>query len=129
MCLWLVDTMGGIIRAICKCGFESDKIFAGSGFRNFQTVCAAPAICLNCRRLLIKDYMKKQEKCPDCGREVTFYTDPSLQAQMNESKKPEDIFSWHLSDGMGDFQLPNTQYLCPKCGKMTLTFILIGNWD
>jgi len=73
--------------------------------------------------------MKKQEKCPDCGKEVTFYNDPSLQAQMNKSKKPEDIFSWHLSDGREDFQLPNTQYLCPKCGKITLNFILIGNWD
>jgi len=126
---WLVDTMGSIIKAICKCGFESEDIFAGGGFRNFQTTCTAPAICLNCQRFLIKNYMKKHGKCPDCGKEVTFYNDPSVQTQMNESEKPRDIFSWHISDERGDFQLPNTRYLCPKCGKMTLIFILIGNWD
>lgn len=121
--------MGSIIKAVCKCGFESGDIFAGGGFQNFQTTCMAPAICLNCRKLLIKNYTKEHEKCPDCGREVTFYNDPQVQTQTNESKKTRDIFSWHTNDEREDFQLPDTQYLCPKCGKMTLTFILIGNWD
>lgn len=121
--------MGEIIKAICTCGFESENIFAGGGFQNFQTTCTAPAICLNCRKFLIKNYKKKHEKCPDCGKGVTFYNNPSLQIQTDESKKSRVIFSWHISGKRGDFQLPDTQYLCPRCGKMTLTFIVIGNWD
>jgi len=73
--------------------------------------------------------MKKHAKCPDCRKEVTFYNDPSVQAQLSESKKAKDIFYWHISDERGDFRLPNTRYLCPKCGKMTLTFVFIGDWD
>jgi predicted RNA-binding Zn-ribbon protein involved in translation (DUF1610 family) len=73
--------------------------------------------------------MKEHEKCPDCGNEVVFYDDPSVQAKIYDSKKPANIFSWHISDEGKDFQLPDTRYLCPKCGKMTLIFTLIGNWD
>ena len=73
--------------------------------------------------------MEKHEKCPDCGKEVTFYNNPSVQAQVFESKRTEDIFSWHMSDEKEDFRLPDTRYLFPKCGKMTLIFVPTGNWD
>jgi len=72
--------------------------------------------------------MEKHAKCPDCGKEVTFYDDPSLQIKTEEPKKA-DIFLWHMHDEGRDFRLPNTQYLCPKCGKMTLVFVEVGNWD
>lgn len=122
--------MGSIIKAICECGFESGDIFAGGGFLNFQTICSAPAICLNCNRFLIKNYMKKYSKCPVCWKKVTFYNDPSVQIQINESyKKSDNVFSWHVNDEKGEFRLPNTRYLCPKCGKMTLKFEKVGNWD
>lgn len=121
--------MGSILKAICKCGFESEEIFAGGGFQNFRTTCNAPAICLKCGKLLVGNYLEEHEKCPDCGENITFYDDPKLQTQKNSSKKLTNIFYWHLGDEKGDFELPNTRYLCPKCGKMTLVFILIGNWD
>jgi len=121
--------MGTIIKAICKCGFESEDIFAGGGFSNFQNTCTAPAICINCKRFLIKNYKKKHERCSDCGKEVTFYNDPSVRTQIDESEKSGDIFSWPIDDQRGDFKLPNTRYLCPKCGKMTLEFAVVGNWD
>ena len=62
--------MGDIIKAICECGFESEDIFAGhgGGFPFFQKICMVPAICLDCRKLLVKDYLKKHAKCPDCGK-------------------------------------------------------------
>jgi len=62
---------------------------AGGGYAReqyYKTTCMAPAICLNCRKFLIKNYMKRHEKCPDCEKEVTYYNDPSVQAQMNKSK-------------------------------------------
>lgn len=86
--------MGSILKAICKCGFESEDIFAGGGFQNFRTTCNAPAICLKCKKLLVKNYLQKHEKCPDCGENITFYDDPKLQTQKNSSKKLTNIFSW-----------------------------------
>ena len=130
---WLVlrvTTMGNIIKAVCECGFESGDIFAGGGFLNFQTIFSAPTICLNCNRFLVKNYMKKYSKCPICRKKVTFYNDPSVQIQINESyKKSYDVFSCYVSDEKGEFRLPDTRYLCPKCGKMTLKFVSFGCWD
>ena len=125
-----VTTMGNIIKAVCECGFESGDIFAGGGFLNFQTIFSAPTICLNCNRFLVKNYMKKYSKCPICRKKVTFYNDPSVQIQINESyKKSYDVFSCYVSDEKGEFRLPDTRYLCPKCGKMTLKFVSFGCWD
>jgi DNA-directed RNA polymerase subunit M/transcription elongation factor TFIIS len=121
--------MGSIIKAICKCGFDSGAILAGGNSHNFRRTCIAPAICLNCQRFLIKNYMKKHETCPNCGKVVTFYDNPLVQTKMSKTKKSMNIFSWHISDEREDFQLPNVRYLCPKCEKMTLKFVLVGYWD
>ena len=123
------DAMGTIIKAICKCGFESKDILAGGGFSNFQTTCMAPAICLNCRKFLVKNYKEKDENCPTCGKKVVFYNDPSLQIRIKEPTKARVIFSWRISDDGKDFRLPDTLYLCPECGEMTLTFVEGGFWD
>ena len=56
-------------------------------------------------------------KCPDCGKEVTFYNDPSVQAQVFKSREAKDIFSWYISDAREDFRLPNTRYLCPNVDR------------
>lgn len=122
--------MGGIIKAHCKCGFESEDIYAGGGRSNFLEVCNAPAICLNCNIFLIKNYMKEQSNCPKCRKKVVFYNDPQVQEQASESYESyNDIFSWNVSDEKGEFRLPDTKYLCPKCKEMTMEFLDIGNWD
>ena len=52
--------MGGIIKAICECGFETD-FAAGSSASNYKTVCNAPALCLKCRQFTVKNYFSGVE--------------------------------------------------------------------
>ncbi|MBT7087989.1 hypothetical protein HN928_03400 [bacterium] len=121
--------MGSIIRAHCKCGFESEDIYAGGGMMNFHEICNAPAICLHCNTFLIKNYMKKYSKCPKCRKKVTFYNDSQVQEKVSESDESYyDIFSWDMEE-KGTFFLLNIQYYCPKCKKKSLKFVDIGNWD
>ncbi len=122
--------MGGIIRAHCKCGFNSGVIYAGGGMSNFLEVCNAPAICLNCDIFLIKNYMKEQSKCPKCRKKVVFYNDPQVQEQVSESHKESScIFCWNVSDEKGIFLLLDKKYLCPECKEMTMEFLSTGSWD
>jgi Zn finger protein HypA/HybF involved in hydrogenase expression len=136
--------MGAIIEARCPCGFESG-IKVGGGFKNFKEVCAAPALCMKCMRFVIENYYDKDSTCPECGEKVTFYNDPKLQApnneieQLRQSKVPfdrlklqmlvRDVFCWGRPEDEFQFRLPNLQYLCPKCGKLTMKFVEVGSWD
>jgi DNA-directed RNA polymerase subunit RPC12/RpoP len=121
--------MGDKLQAMCECGFKSEIILAGGGMGNFTHYCGAPAVCLHCREFLTKNYKTKYAKCPSCGKKVTFYNDPSLQLPVSESYKHQQIFEWLINNEKDDFRLQDTQYFCPKCGKMTLTFECRGNWD
>lgn len=137
--------MGTIIEARCACGFESGRIYAGGGFQNFKEVCAAPALCMSCMQLVVKNCYDKDSKCPACGKRVTFYNDPKLQApndeikHLKQSRLPleriiaqelvRDVFDWGRLEDEFRFRLPNIQYLCPKCGKMTMKFLNVGDWD
>ena len=71
--------MGTIIKAICKCGFESDDIFAGGSMFNFKTNCSAPAICPNCSKFQKGNYLNKESNCFVCKTKLTFYNNPILQ--------------------------------------------------
>ena len=121
--------MGSILKAECQCGFESEEILAGGGM-DFHRSCRAPALCPVCKIFLVKNYMKKFSKCPTCRRKIVFYDDPIIQA---DSKTEDYVFEWNLpfDNGTGKdvFKLPDTQYLCPKCGKMNMKFIDYGCWD
>ncbi len=115
--------MGNTLRASCKCGFKMEFI-AGGGFSSFQHFCGAPAYCKKCNKFVLANYLDPNVKCPDCGKKLTFYNDPTLQTP---TKQLENIFSWNMPSGQ--FILPDTTYLCAKCGKFNLKFENIGNWD
>lgn len=121
--------MGGIINAKCKCGFESGGIFAGGGMRNFARVCNVPALCENCRDLVVVNYIRKDLKCPKCRKRVVVYNDPILQQARKKVAGESDIFSWFIDKLKCSFVLPDVYYLCPKCGKKRMRFIDIGCWD
>jgi DNA-directed RNA polymerase subunit RPC12/RpoP len=138
--------MGAVIQARCPCGFQSGQILAGGGFKNYKELCAAPALCLKCMQLVIKNYYEKDSKCPECGEKVTFYNDPKLQAPKDAIKgvsqrppspfeeimswyRKRDVFAWVREEDKLTFRLPNIQYLCPKCQKVTMEFLYVGDWD
>ena len=123
--------MGGMIQARCACGYESDIIGAGGGFLNFTDTCDAPALCPDCRILVVRNYANKFSRCPDCGKKVIFYNDPVLQIT---SEKPGDrhggdIFNWFVEKKNERFRLPDTEYLCPACGEFEMRFFDCGCWD
>jgi hypothetical protein len=112
--------MGTIVRAICKCGLESEDIYQGIGFA-FQTeeeFCEA-AYCDNCGIIAGKDGRKLTPKCPKCRKNMTFYNDV-----LNKGRTTSN------------FELACSNYLekrkywhCPSCKKRTLIFETRGLWD
>jgi DNA-directed RNA polymerase subunit M/transcription elongation factor TFIIS len=120
--------MGSIFKASCPCGFRSDSLFLGGGFKNFETYCGAPALCTSCGSLTVINYLEENPRCRNCGGPVRFYNNSQLQSRKPSSKQMvEEVFSWKYKSGI--FTLPNTEYLCPKCGKMTMRFEHQGMWD
>ncbi len=109
--------MGGIIKAGCECGFETD-FMGGSGSEDFETVCKAPALCLNCKKFIVENYMDKNAVCPDCKGNIIYYDDPDLQ----------DTDDAQPSTDTTIFILPDVKCLCPECGKKQMTFKHIGCW-
>ena len=126
--------MGSVIQARCPCGFESGQIFAGGGFKNFEQVDAAPALCMTCMQLVVMNYYDNDSKCPSCGERVTFYKDPKLQApdqkmqDLRQSRFPVDRLRAEML-AREVYGNPDVQYLCPKCGKFTMKFFCVGDWD
>ena len=116
--------MGNMLKASCRCGFK-EEFLAGGGMQNFQTFCGAPAFCTQCQKFVLLNYLAEDTSCPDCGAEVTFYNDPSLQQA--PKKAHGTIFTWNTQKG--EFILPDTSYRCPSCGKFDLHFQNAGNWD
>ena len=119
--------MGGILRAKCDCGFESENIFAGGGMENHASIDMEPALCIDCHLFLVKNHYKKYARCPKCNKKVIFYDDPRLRIRSDNTKKEDShtFREWQW----GGFKLPNSKYLCPKCGRMHLTFYVEGCWD
>lgn len=121
---WVAGDLGTIIEAKCKCGFTSGDIYQGGGMSNFQKIDMEPAICLKCKKFLVLDYKLKENKCPYCGTIVVFYNDKSLQALADK-----DCTEISESIDWGEFKLPNTTYLCPNCGELSMQFYVKGCWD
>ena len=122
--------MGQIIEATCLCGFESDEMFVGGGMRNFTTYCGAPALCDSCNALLVLNYLDPASRCESCGEMVRYYDNPELRSLLaGRHKRPRDVFYWNIPQGSGVFSLPDTEYLCPKCGETKMQFSVVGHWD
>lgn len=86
--------------------------------RDFLENDMEPAFCSTCNDVVMVNYLNERPSCPRCRHKVTFYDDPSLC-----SKKRVGKIQW------SDFKLPESGCLCPKCGKKTLSFTVIGMFD
>lgn len=120
--------MGSFGEAVCPCGYRSETISVGVGMAGFSDYFPAPAVCLSCNIAMERNYQTKFARCPSCKKKVTFYNDPSLQSK--EIKPDPEDTHWNLDvPGKDNFDLPDTQYLCPKCGKFELIFDFSGCFD
>ena len=115
--------MGGIIKAVCECGFETD-FMGGSGGRNFNEVCYAPALCPACKTFFVENYTKDDPVCPKCSGAITFYDASMLQAGGGGATTQAEAGT----ETPSLFILPRTLCFCPKCEKMTMKFIHTGCW-
>jgi len=115
-------TYGSILRGLCKCGFDTGDIFAGGGFVNFMETCNAPAMCQQLPRVP-RAQLHGPGRRPMPGmwyvghllRQPLLYDDP-------KKTRYDYLFVWRIADKDEFFKLPDTDFLCPKCGKMTLVF-------
>jgi hypothetical protein len=126
--LYKIAVAGTILKASCPCGFHQEDIMAGGGMANFKTFCAAPAYCAACKTMEILNWLEASPRCITCQAKPVFYNDPSLQEKLDAGAKPRTVFSWNTSK-KGSFVLPDVNYLCPRCGKVTLRFTVTGMWD
>ena len=117
--------MGSALNAKCPCGFSSEDLAVGGGMMNFQTYCGAPALCEACADMLVVNYLDDQPACPMCKGAIMFYNAPRLRRKLRRGSPGTPlIFSWTLEKG--SFKLPDTEYRCPRCGKVKMRFFDLG---
>lgn len=118
--------MGSIISAHCDCGYEKGEMFLGGGMRNFTTQCNFPHYCEECKIVFEANLFEKERFCPECGKgKVIAYDDE--RACKSEG---DVVFSWYIWFEIDrELKLTDGKYICPACGKFSLTFFDIGCWD
>ena len=118
--------MGSIIGAHCDCGYEKGKMFLGGGMMNFTTQCNFPHYCEECNILFEANLFEKERLCPECGKEKVIAYDDERACKSEGTV----VFSWDVEDEIGrKLKLTDGEYICPGCGKFSLTFFDIGRWD
>jgi len=97
-------------------------LFVGGGMMDFGEVCFAPALSRRKKAVVKRDYWK-EPKPKSWAKDLIWYNDPQLRGEIKYSDQP--VFSWS-----GSFELPDVNYLCPVCEKMTMRFEFGGiMWD
>jgi DNA-directed RNA polymerase subunit RPC12/RpoP len=112
--------MGMVVIATCECGV-SETIPVGGGINNFRKLCLFPCLCEQCHKVVPANLLdKKKMECPNCNAPNPIpYDDPRLSG----SAGGEMVFAYDLLKRIGrDPELTDGNYLCPKCGKMSLHF-------
>jgi len=121
--------MGSLLRAACPCGFETEVLPVGSGYRDHTMTLKAPAYCDGCKTIVVSEYQTKTKRCSTCREHLTFYNDPALQSHHNHDPKTPPVFRWRTDDSATEFVLSDILYLCPACRKKTMKFTDAGCWD
>lgn len=96
------------------------------GLANHRTMCRFPALCRSTGAIALGNLLDPAAGAGDCpASDMVFYNDPSLAP---EHPGPA-LVSWNLPDGRGVAALFEGGYVCPVCGRRTLTFRHDGFWD
>ena len=118
--------MGSILRLACKCGYESEDLFAGGGQSNFLTSTMVPALCDACHHVQTYDRMlAKRPGCAKCEGRIRFYDQRSLRA----TGLGPIMETFEYGSETRDLRLPTAGALCPRCGKLEAGFVPAGCWD
>jgi hypothetical protein len=114
--------MGTTLQAYCSCGYESDILSVGGGMMDMGQVCYAPALSRRRKEVVARDYLKDPQP-KSWARDIIWYKDSKLRGDKKYSDEP--VVYW--SDL---FDMPDINYFCPACEKMTMRFKFGGiRWD
>lgn len=122
-------TMGSILQSKCKCGFESDELFLGSGLV-FSEDRELPFFCDNCEMVFTRNIIgdgdfKKYNRCPTCRKKVQYYGSISRD---DFGCDGDYVFDWGLGSDKR-YYLKSDNHHCPKCKIEKMKFHLVGHWD
>jgi ribosomal protein L37AE/L43A len=117
--------MGKIIKAQCKsCGFQSEDLYTGFGFKNAGDYYMTPAICPKCRSFALKDQRHPPQYCRRCKSEMAFYGSEDFSSKYFPDRLKAEPVAEDTAKG-----LLNGRHVCPSCGKVELTFEERGDWS
>lgn len=117
--------MGSVIRARCNCVYEK-KMYLASGMVDFDTCFWFPLFCLDCKILFEGDLYMKKIICPNCKSQHAVPYDSDQLCH----KRGQVVFECNTDERIGrKLRLTEGDYLCPECGRFTMTFEDVGDWD
>jgi hypothetical protein len=117
--------MGSIVKALCGCGYEME-MYPGGGMRNFTTHCNFPFFCPHCAIMFEGNLFNKRIACPKCKAINGIPYDSNRIC----SRRGRRVYEWGFGDDTGRRpDLTDGDYLCPVCGRFTMTFVDVGCWD
>ena len=104
--------MGTILKALCRCGFNIDKIYFGASMED-EGQCFVPALKNGSSTIEMRDIRKQNN-----NKEYIFYTD-----RLFYNENCSEFFSaW-------EYRLMKEKNLCPECKNYEMKFIYVGEYD
>ena len=118
--------MGTILSAYCEsCGFVQHGLYYGIGFSQHEP--KIPALRIRSHEIVVEEVSDDQN--------LRFYHHPEMYRGKFKKWEDEDS-NPDIEDSIEeygiqccDIYLSPEKNLCPGCGKYTMEFVVIGNWD
>lgn len=118
--------MGTLISAVCKsCGYRKDDMALFGGMIGFLDTCMIPYYCESCSILFEGNLLDDDICCPTCGKDKVF----SYEDERAGFREEKESFSWFVMPMKREIKLNEEGNICPNCGKYTLKFESVGDWD
>jgi len=100
--------MGGSVRALCTCGFETSYIWTGGGMEHLNEYYAFPAYCQDGNHIITVNIYESRFTCLQHEN-----SEPIPFSSEKLSKEQGRIFSWVLVK-VGYFRMANISVLDAK---------------
>lgn len=117
--------MGTLLTASCKsCGFVQHGLYYGVGFA--QHTPQIPALRKGFNEIVLEEFKEDAD--------LRFYHQPEMYRgdfKKWEGIDPDQDIGETSNFGYGclDYYLSPEKNFCPGCGKYTMEFVWVGNWD